>query len=320
MSRKLGPAIVLLVVIVLLLRSAFFMVDETKQAIVVQLGKPVSGVKGPGLHFKIPFIQDVIEFERRLLDYDASPAEILTADKKTLVVDNYAKWKVIDPLLFYQRVRNVRGAQSRLDDIIFAELRVELGRHLMAEIINTRRSEIMEAVTKRSDSQAKAYGISVADVRIKRADLPQENERAVFGRMKAEREREAKRYRSEGQEAALRLRAEADRERTVILAEAYRQAETLRGQGEAEATRIYAEAFGYDPEFYAFLRSLESYRKSMDEKTTLVLSPNDEFLKFMKESGVTLEPPLVEKEIIMPEPAASMEEDVKPPVPEKPAE
>lgn len=320
MSRKLGPIIVVLVVVVLLLRSAFFIVDETKQAIVVQLGKPVTGVQGPGIHFKIPFIQDVIEFERRLLDYDAAPAEILTADKKTLVVDNYAKWKIVDPLLFYQRVRNVRGAQSRLDDIIFAELRVELGRHLMAEIINARRGEIMEAVTKRSDKQAKALGISVTDVRIKRADLPQENERAVFGRMKAEREREAKRYRSEGMEASLKLKAEADRERTVIMAEAYRQSQELKGLGEAGATKIYAEAFGYDPEFYAFLRSLESYRKSFDDKTTLVLSPNDEFLKFMKESGVTLEPPTVEKEIVMPKPDVKLEEELKTPVIPKPAE
>ena len=195
------------------LNSAFFIVDETKQAIVVQLGNPVTGIKGPGLHFKIPIIQEVIFFERRILNYDAAPAEILTEDKKNLVVDNYAKWKIEDPLVFYKAVRNVSGALQRLDDIIYAELRVELGRHPMVEIISKIRSDLMESITKRSDVRARAYGITIVDVRIKRADLPKENERAVFGRMRTERERQAKKYRSEGQEAALKLRSEADREK-----------------------------------------------------------------------------------------------------------
>lgn len=285
MGKKLGTAIVVIILALIAWNTAFFVVDQTKQAIVVQLGKPVSGTIGPGLHFKIPFIQQALFFEDRLLDYDAAAAEILTSDKKNLVVDNYAKWRIIDPLQFYKTVRNVNGALSRLDDIIYAELRVELGRHLMTEVIAEVRAELMERITARSDKKAREYGIEVVDVRIKRADLPKENERAVFGRMRAERERQAKRYRSEGQEEAMKIRATADRERTIILAEAYRQAQELKGQGDAAATKIYAEAFGQDAEFFSFIRSLESYQKALDEKTTVVLSQEDEFLQFLNKSG-----------------------------------
>jgi membrane protease subunit HflC len=298
MNKKIGPIVVVAILALIALRSAFFTVDETRQAIVVQLGKPISGIQEPGIHMKIPFIQEVIFFESRLLDYDAHPAEILTEDKKNLVVDNFAKWQIVDPLQFYTRVRNVQGAVARLDDIIFAELRVELGRHKMVNIISKLRSEIMAAVTERSDAESRDFGIRVVDVRIKRADLPQENERAVFGRMRAEREREAKRYRSEGQEAALKIRANADRERTIILAEAYKRSQELRGEGDASATYIYAQAFNQDPDFFNFLRSLESYRKSMVKQSTFVLSQEDEYLRFLKDSGAVLKPPDVEKEIM----------------------
>jgi membrane protease subunit HflC len=284
MGKKLGPAIVVIIVLLFVLGSVFFTVDETMQAIVLQLGKPVGGVRGPGLHLKIPFVQDVNYFEKRLLDYDASPAEILTADKKNLVVDNYAKWNITDPLKFYKTVKNIQGAQARLDDIIYAEIRVELGRHIMSDIITTVRSDIMARVTERSDKKAKDYGISVRDVRMKRADLPQENERAVFGRMRTERERQAKKYRSEGQEESIKIQAEADKERTIILAEAYRKSQILKGEGDAEATRIYAESFGQDLEFFEFTRSLETYRNALDPNTTVVLSPDDEFLKYFKKS------------------------------------
>jgi len=274
--------IIPLVIVLFILYQGIFTVDETKQAIVLQLGKPVGGIKGPGLHVKIPFIQTVKFYERRLLDYDAAPAEILTADKKNLVVDNFAKWQIVDPLQFLQTVRNVRGAQARLDDIIYAELRVELGRHIMSEIITKVRSEIMTNVTNRSNIKASEYGISVVDVRIKRADLPQQNEQAVFQRMRAERKRQAKKYRSEGKEASMKIKANADRDRTIIMAEAYRKSQTLRGEGDAEATRIYAEAYNQDEEFYDFTRSLEAYKKALDPNTTLVLSENDEFLKYLK--------------------------------------
>ena len=285
MKNKMGLIVVVIIVLLAAVNSSFYIVDQTQQALLIQLGKPVSEPKGPGLHYKIPFVQKAIFFETRLLDYDARPAEILTADKKNLVVDNYAKWRIDDPLLFYRRVRNETGAVARLDDIIFAELRVELGRHEMDEIISKLRPDIMAVVTQRSDEAAKSYGISVMDVRIKRADLPQENERAVFGRMQAEREREAKLYRAEGQEQALKLRAEADRERAVILAEAYRQSQELKGEADAEATAIYAEAFSQDPEFYSFTRTLDSYRQAFADDTTLVMSPEEEFLRYLKDSS-----------------------------------
>ena len=286
MRKRFGTVVVIVVLLLIAVNSAFFIVDETNQAILVQLGKPVSRVLPPGIHYKIPFVQEAIFFERRLLDYDARPAEILTRDKKNLVVDNFAKWQIVDPLKFYQTVRNVSGAVARLDDIIFAELRVELGRHDMVDIISKVRSDIMESVTKRSDERSREIGVSVIDVRIKRADLPQENEKAVFGRMQAERQREAKRYRSEGQEAALKLRATADREKSIILAEAYRKSQELRGEGDATATALFAEAFGQDQEFFSFTRSLEAYRKSMKDKTTLVMSPRDEFLQYFQNSGL----------------------------------
>ncbi|MBW1708772.1 MAG: protease modulator HflC [Deltaproteobacteria bacterium] len=282
MGKKFGIIVVIIVVALIAVSAIFYTVDETKQAIILQLGKPTGGIKGPGLHLKIPFIQEVKFFESRLLDYDAAPAEILTADKKNLVVDNYAKWEIIDPLQFYKTVRNVQGALARLDDIIYAELRVELGRHIMIDIITKVRADIMAKVTERSNTKAKEYGISVKDVRIKRADLPQENERAVFGRMRAERERQAKKYRSEGQEASIKVKAAADREQTVILAEAYRKSQTLKGEGDAKATRIYAEAYNKDEEFYDFTRSLEAYRKALESDTTMVLTQGDEFLKYIK--------------------------------------
>jgi membrane protease subunit HflC len=302
MGKKLGPILVIIVVFLIGMRSTFFIVDETEQALLIQLGKPVGGILEPGFHVKLPFVQEALKFEKRLMDYDAAAAEILTSDKKNLIVDNYAKWRIVDPLRFYQTVRNYQGALLRLDDVIYAELRVELGRHEMIEIIADKRTEIMESVTKRADEKARENGITVLDVRIKRTDLPPENERAVYGRMKAERERQAKRYRSEGQEEALKIRAEAERLRTVILAVAYRKAQQFRGQGDAESIRIYAEAFEQDPEFFNFHRSLEAYRNSLSKNTTIILDPKDDFLRFLKESGADLPAPALEAPVRFPDP------------------
>ena len=272
---------IIVVLVLIAINMAFFTVDQTQQALVVQLGKPVGGIKEPGLHFRIPIVQEVIYFEKRLLIYDAAPAEILTEDKKNLVVDNYSEWKIIDPLKFYQTVRDVSGAQARLDDIVYSKLRVQLGLHSLLEILSATRAQLMETVTKKSDEAARDYGIQVVDVRIKRAALPPENERAVFGRMKAERERQAKKYRSEGQEEAQKLRSTADKERAIILAEAYRQAQEIKGKGEADAIRIYAQAFEKDPEFYQFMRSMDAYKASLKGGTTMVLTPDSEFLEYL---------------------------------------
>ena len=270
------------VLLLLVLTQTAFVVHQTETAIVVQLGKPVTGALKPGLHFKLPLVQSVTFFDARVLDYDAKRAEILTEDKKAMVVDHYTKWRITDPLLFYQTVRTEAGAQARLDDITYAALREALGRHTLIEVVSEKRTEIMEQVVRQSQELLLPYGILVVDVRIKRTDLPPENERAIFGRMQAERERQAKQYRSEGQEEAAKIRAQADKERTVLLAEAERQASTIRGEGDAKATRTYAEAYGQSPEFYAFKRSLEAYESSLKDNTRLVLTPGSPFLRYFQ--------------------------------------
>lgn len=273
--------IVLIVAILFLANLSLFIVDETKQAIVLQFGKPIRSIKDPGLNWKLPFIQNVVFFEDRLLVYDAAPTEIITKDKKTLIVDNYARWKIIDPLKFLQTVRDLNGAQARLDDIIYSELRVDLGLFDMSEIVSERREGIMKRVTEVSNEKASIYGIEIVDVRIKRVDLPPENEKFIFDRMRAERERIAKQYRAEGQEESAKIIAETEREKTVILAEAYKSAQILKGEGEAESVKIYAESFNQDPEFYKFYRTLEAYRLTFKDKTTVLLSTDNEFLKYL---------------------------------------
>ena len=281
MSLKIIIPIVLLVVIVILLAGAVFTVDETEQAIVTQLGKYVRTVTEPGLNFRIPFIQSVHKFEDRVLEYDAAAAKIITSDKKHLVIDNYARWRIVDPLKLYQTVRNEFGAQARLDDIVFSEIREELARHTLTEIVSVNRAAIMEKVGRKCDLKAREYGVEVMDVRIKRADLPSEVAHSVYARMKAERQRIAKKYRSEGEEEAVKIRATTDKERTIMLAESYRQAEKLKGEGDGEAIKVYAEAFEKDPEFYAFVRTLETYEKSLRQDTTVVLPSDSEFFQYL---------------------------------------
>jgi membrane protease subunit HflC len=276
--------VVLILIAIIVLSSTFYTVTERDQAVVLELGKPVRVVVEPGLYVKIPFIQSLMRYDKRLLEYDAAPTDIITNDKKNLRVDNYAKWRIKDPLLFLQTVRTEERAQARLDDIIYSDLRVELGRHDLIDIVATKRAQIMEDVTSRTDKKAREYGIEVRDVRIKRADLPVENERAIFERMQAERNREARRYRSEGAEEAAKIKADADKKKTIILAEAYEQEQKIRGEGDAESIRIYAEAFSKDPDFYGFLRSLEAYKRSLNQKTTVILSPDTEFFHVLRNS------------------------------------
>jgi len=277
---KLG--LIVLVVIAVFIYNSLFIVDQTQQAMVLQLGKPVKVVKDPGLQMKLPFLQQVTFFDRRLLHYDAAPAEIITSDKKNLVIDNYSKWRIVDPLKFFQSVKTEAGAQSRLDDIIYSKLRVELGKETLIDIVSKVREEIMHLVTIQSNEGAAAYGIEVLDVRIKAADLPRENEKHVFTRMQAERQRQAKRYRSEGEEKAMKIRSRADRERTIIISEAYKESEKIKGEGEQAAIKIAADAYGQDSDFYSFYRSLQAYSKSLGQKTTVVMDRDGEFLRHFK--------------------------------------
>jgi len=283
-NRAIITGIVLLILIVIGLAASLFTVDETEQAIVTQLGKYVRTITEPGLQFKVPFLQSVHRFEDRVLEYDADAAKIITSDKKHLEIDNYARWRIVDPLKLYQTVRNEFGANLRLDDIVFSELREEVARHTLTEIISVNREAIMEEVGRQCDKKAREYGIEVIDVRIKRADLPRDVQDSVYARMRAERQRQAKKYRSEGEEEAVKIRAMTDKERTILLAESYRKAEKLRGEGDAEAIKIYAEAFEKDPEFYAFIRTLESYEKSLRKDTTVVLPSDSEFFRYLSGS------------------------------------
>jgi membrane protease subunit HflC len=251
------------------------------QAMVVQLGEPVRELREPGLYWRIPFIQQVTYFDRRLLDYDASPKEILTRDKQQLVVDNYSRWRIVDPLQFYRTVRDESGAQSRLDDIVYSNLRETLGRHTLREIVSEQRAALLEEVTKRSDAKARDYGIEIVDVRIKRADLPEKNELNVFNRMRTERERQAKKYRAEGDEEARKIRSSADKTVQILMADARQQSEVTRGEGDAQAARIFAEAYGRDPEFYAFVRTLDAYKRTLSTGTTAILSPHSDFLELL---------------------------------------
>ena len=277
--------IVIAGLVVLFFWFSLYTIDETKQAIILEFGKPMGEtISSPGLHFKLPW-QSVIKFENRILEYDVEPQAIITKDKKKLEVDNYARWRIADPLLFYRSVRTLNGALSRIDPIVYSELRVELGKHVLSDIVDSNRVKIMETVSNETQIKLAEYGIEIIDVRIKRADLSKENERAVFDRMRAERLRIAKQYRSEGEEKALEIRAETDKEKTIILATAYKESQILRGEGDAKAVEIYAKAFQSDPKFYEFIRTLEAYEKVVDKKSTLILSTDSDLFKLLKGTG-----------------------------------
>ena len=269
-------------ILVFLGLTSIFIVDETEQVVVLQFGKPVRIITEPGLHIKVPFpIQEKNVFDNRLLEYDSPPEEILSKDKKSLIVDNYVRWKIVDPLQFLKTVQAIPTALSRMDDIVYSELRRELGTHDMVEIITENREELMETVTVASNKATQDYGIEVVDVRIRRVDLPSQNEESIYARMDAERKRQANKFRSEGEEEAQKIRATTDRDKTIILADSYRQAEQIRGEGDAKAVEVYADAYSADPKFYEFVRTLDAYKKIIDDKTMLVLPSDSRLFKLL---------------------------------------
>ena len=276
--KKLFAIFVVLVTLVFF--TTVFIVDETEQVVVLAFGKPVKTITKPGLNFKLPApLQVAVTFDKRLLEYDVPPEEVLSMDKKTLIMDNYVRWRIIDPLLFLQTVQAIPTAKTRLDDIVYSELRQELGIHDMVEIITETRDLIMDKVTAASNEESEKYGIEVVDVRIRRVDLPSENEASIYARMEAERNRKANMFRSEGEEEAQKIRATTERDKTVILADAYKISQEIRGEGEAKALDIYASSFSKDPKFYEFVRTLETYEKVIDKKTTLVLPGDSKLFK-----------------------------------------
>ncbi len=274
-----------LAVIGIVVSQAAFIIYPPEQALILQFGKPVRTIQEPNLYFKYPAIQDLIVFDRRILVADARPAEYITLDKKRLTVDTVTRWKITNPLDFYQSVTNYVGAMARLQDIIFGRLRQEIANHNFKDFIREERENIMDQVTLETRQQVKRFGIEVIDVRIKRVDLPEEVQNSVFARMRAERERIAKRYRAEGEEKGREIRARADKDQEIILAEAYGKSQVLRGEGDAEATAVYAEAYGKDIEFYSFLRHLEVYGKVLPQDTTLLLSPKSPLLHYLASPG-----------------------------------
>jgi len=288
MAAKQTLILVVLAVLVIAGSMTAFVVDQREQVLVLQFGNPKDMVKDPGLHFKFPW-QSLERFDRRLLENDAPPNEVITKDKKAILVDAYTRWFIVDPLLVFQVARTKAGVMARMEDVVRGKIREVLGKHTLLEIVSggesaTLRAKLMRTIRKKSDDSVRNLGITIQDVRIKRADLPEENSAAVFQRMKAERQRIAKEYRSEGEEAAKEIRAEADKKRKVLLAESYQKAQIIRGKGEAESTKIYAKAHNQDPEFYAFIRSLEAYRVALGGKTRLVISPKSEFFNFFEQA------------------------------------
>jgi modulator of FtsH protease HflC len=277
MMRALG----ILLVAVLIGLSSAFTIDETELGIVTQFGEYKRSITTPGLYFKIPLTQSVQVMDSRIIASDTPPAEYLTLDKKRLMTDPISRYKIIDPLRFYTKLHDQNGAKARLDDIVNSELRREFASHNFGEIVGHAREPLMQEVAERVRVQTKDFGVYVIDVRIRRADLPREVQESVFQRMRAERDRVAKQYRSEGEEEAAKIRAETDKEKTILLAKAYETAQKLRGEGDGESTRIYAEAYGKDVEFYSFVRSLDAYERSLGESSTLLLSTDSELFRYL---------------------------------------
>jgi membrane protease subunit HflC len=275
---------VAIVVALVVGQDAFFVVRQHEQVVVVEFGKFVRVQTEPGLTIKKPFIQNVIRYDKRLLDHDIPPTEVVTKDKRTLVVDNFAKWRIVDPEKFYKRARTVGVAKDRLRDIIYSELRQDFGGLDLAQIVSEERANVMTKVTVRSNEKIKDLdlGVVIADVRIMRADLPGANMKSVFDRMQAERQRIASKFRSEGKEEAQKIRAGTDKEKTIILAEAYKDEQKLRGEGDAATIKITAKAYSRDPKFYEFIRSMAAYRKAMSGQSTLVISKGSPFLKYFE--------------------------------------
>ncbi|MBO0737438.1 MAG: protease modulator HflC [Alphaproteobacteria bacterium] len=272
--------------------SSLFIVDQTQIALVLQFGQPRRIIRAPGLAIKRPFLENVIYYENRLLDFEPPPEEVIVSDQKRLVVDTYTRYRITDPLLFYQTVSTEAAVRARLNAIVNGSLRRVLGNVTLSALLSHQRADIMHQIRDEVAAQGKSFGINVVDVRIRRADLPEANSQAIFARMKSEREQQAAQYRAEGEEAKQGIRANADRERTVILAEAQRDGQKVRGDGDAQSIKIYADAFGQDKDFFAFYRSMEAYRKALNGRTTsFVLSPDSGFFRFFeKGDGATTNP------------------------------
>jgi membrane protease subunit HflC len=288
-TRLLLPLGILAVVFGIIVFSSLFTVHQTQQALVLQFGEPKRIITQPGLGFKLPFVQNVLYYERRVLNLDPPTQRVLLADQKPLLVDAFARYRIYDPLRFYQTVRTETVADNRLGAIVNAAMRGVLGNQNLASILSEERSTIMQSIRDDVNTEARRFGIDIIDVRIRRSDLPDETSQAVYARMRSEREREAAEFRAQGSEQAQRIRAAADREATVIRAEAEREAEIQRGEGEARRTRLLSEAFGRDPDFFEFYRSMQAYDAAIgSDNSLLVIPPDNEFFRYFNQSRTGL--------------------------------
>ncbi len=270
--------------------GSLYTVNQIQQVIILQFGKPVDIVKDPGLHWKLPFIWDVEYYDKRVLDFNLPLEEPIAADQKKMLIDSFARYRIIDPLKVFQTVRTETVIRQRIDALINSAMRSVVGQVPLTSLLSQEREQIMRDIRDQVNAETAQFGIEVIDVRIRRADLPEANSQAVYERMKSQRDQEAKKIRSEGSEAAQRIRAAADKDKIVILADARRKGEILRGEGEAESTRIYAEAANQDPEFYDFYRSLLAFRRSMAKQdTSMVLAPGSEFLRYFGKTPGSLD-------------------------------
>jgi membrane protease subunit HflC len=273
--------------------SSLFTVDQRQQALVLQLGEPKRVINEPGLWTKLPFIQNVVYYDKRVLDLDPTVEQVILADQIRLDVDSFARYRIVDPLRFFQAVTSEAEFRQRLSNVVNSSLRRVLGSVSLLTVLSQDRDNIMADIKKDVDSEMRNFGVQIVDVRIRRADLPEQATQATYARMRSEREREARARRAQGYEKAQQIRASADRERTVILAEARKDSEIIRGEGDNVAFKIYAEAAGKDPEFYRFYRSMEAYRKGLaNDDTTMVLTPDSEFFRYFRDiKGVNPSPP-----------------------------
>jgi len=266
---------------------SLFTVKEINQAIVLQFGDPKKVIADPGLKYKIPFIQNVVYLDRRILSLDPAPEEVIASDQKRLIVDAYARFRIVDPLKFYISVGDERVARSRLATIINSRIRSVLGKQSLATLLSEDRTKQMAIIQEGVNAEAEKFGITIIDVRIKRADLPQANSEAIYKRMQTEREREAKEFRAKGAEMAVTITSTADKEVTVLLANAKKQSEIMKGEGDGQRNKIFAQAFGKDPEFFAFYRAMQAYEKALiGGDTSLILSPESDFFKFFGDTGI----------------------------------
>ena len=284
MNRAIGIAVFVLVVVIFIINLSFFTVSQTEIVLITQFGQPIRVIEDPGLHAKIPFMQTAISFDRRLLDYEAPQEEVILGDQRRLIVDSFTRYLITNPLQYYQSVGPTEdGIQARLNSVVTSSLRRVLGSESLLNVLSAERARIMGAIRGQVNDEMKGFGVSVVDVRIRRADLPEENTEAILQRMQSERKRVAAQARAEGAEVSARIRADADRQKTVLLAQAKSDADKLRGEGEAQAIAIYADAFQRDPVFFATWRTLQAYKAAFAlGKSRLVLSPQDDFLKLMQ--------------------------------------